>query len=196
MAAPEGPETAGQEASEAVPENAPEDAPANPADEAAASWAATAEAFDHTLQQQAIQIDQEALDAATEIGQLLGASVGDRRNKATTLRLNVSLREAAEVAVAHGWSPSFTALVEGSLATALGDLVAGIAEQAALDQHYEAHPDAQPELWEIAVAAARIEGRPVADRPDLVQAAEAALGTDGDVDTVLAWAEGALAGGA
>lgn len=164
-----------------------------PADDAAATWAATAEAFDQTLQQQAIQIDEEAVNAATEIGQLLGASVTDRRNKATSLRLNVSLREAAEVAVAHGWSPSFTALVEGSLATSLGDLVAGIAEQAALDRHYETHPDAQPELWEIAVAAARIEGRLVAEHPHLVQAGAAALGADGDVDTVLAWAEGALA---
>jgi hypothetical protein len=173
-------------------DGAPEGAETTSADDAAASWAATTEAFDHTLQQQAIQIDQEALDAATEIGQLLGASVSDRRNKATSLRLNVSLREAAEVAVAHGWSPSFTALVEGSLATALGDLVAGIAEQAALEQHYEAHPEAQPELWEIAVAAARIEGRRVADHPELVQAAAQALGVDGDVDTVLAWADGAL----
>jgi hypothetical protein len=168
-------------------------AASTPADDAAATWAATTEAFDHTLQQQSIQIDEEAVAAATEIAELLGASVTDRRNKPTSLRLNVSLREAAEVAVAHGWSPSFTALVEGSLATALGDLVAGIAEQAALDQHYEAHPDTQPELWEIAVAAARIDGRGVAEHPDLVQAAAAALGVDGDVDTLLAWAEGALA---
>ncbi len=185
-------QTPGEPGSEAAQES-PDGAPASPADEAAASWAATTEAFDHTLQQQSIQIDEEAVTAATGIAELLGASVTDRRNKPTSLRLNVSLREAAEVAVAHGWSPSFTALVEGSLATALGDLVAGIAEQAALDQHYDAHPDTQPEMWEIAVAAARIDGRPVADHPDLVQAASAALGPDGDVDTLLAWAEGALA---
>lgn len=185
-------QTPGDPAPEEAPAG-PDGASSTPADDAAATWAATAEAFDHTLQQQVIQIDEEAVSAATEIGQLLGASVTDRRNKATSLRLNVSLREAAEVAVAHGWSPSFTALVEGSLATALGDLVAGIAEQAALDQHYETHPDAQPELWEIAVAAARIEGRAVADHPELVRAGAEALGADGDVDTVLAWAEGALA---
>lgn len=45
------------------------------------------------------------------------------------------------------------------------------AQRAVLDAHYLAHPEARPELAEIALAAARLDGHPLGERPDLIQRA-------------------------
>jgi hypothetical protein len=139
-------------------------------------------------------IDPDAIDAVTDVARLLAQCMTDERHKATSLRLNESLREAAEIAVSHGWVPSFTALVEESVATRLAGIVAAIAEQAVLDEHYAEHPEARPDLWEIAVAAAKVDGSPLAEQPDVIRRAAEALGENADVDTVLIWAAGAHAG--
>ncbi len=139
-------------------------------------------------------IGQAERDALAQIGRLVHEAREDDRHKATSLRLNESLRAAAEVAVGQGWAKSFTSLVEGSLAAALGDFVSIVAEQAALDEHYAAHPDVRPDLWEIAHAAAQLDGSELADHPNLIEMAVDALGDGANVDDVLTWAAGALAG--
>ncbi|HEX8770079.1 MAG TPA: hypothetical protein VF711_04850 [Acidimicrobiales bacterium] len=139
-------------------------------------------------------VDPDAIDAFADVARLLAQRESDERHKATSLRLNESLREAAEIVVRHGWAPSFTALVEESVATTLAGMVATVAEQAALDEHYAEHPEARPDLWEIAVAAAKVDGSPLAEQPDVIRRAAEALGPKADIDTVLIWAAGALAG--
>ena len=132
--------------------------------------------------------------AVASVRRLLEDGWADHRHRATSLRLNESLRKAAEIAVERGWAPTFTALVEQGLAARLAEVVASAAEQAALDEHYAEHPDARPDLWEIAVAAANLDGSALGDHPDVIRRATEALGDDADVDRILAWASGALAG--
>jgi hypothetical protein len=45
-----------------------------------------------------------------------------------------------------------------------------------LDVHYRSHPDARPDLAEVALAAAEIVGHPLAARPDLVRRAATEVG--------------------
>lgn len=141
----------------------------------------------------ALPLDEAAMTALAEAQRLLMAWADHQGSKATSVRLNERLHDAATLAVREGWAPSFTALVEAGLATHLGELLAEAEEQVALDQHYRDHPDARPDLWAVALAAARIDADPIADHPDLLERAVAALGPDAHVDAVLAWAAGALA---
>lgn len=137
-------------------------------------------------------VTAESLIASFEIARLLEVAGQRPDRKATSLRLNRSLWEAAELAVQKGWAPSLTTLVEESVSTRLAGLASIAAEQAALDEHYERHPHARSDLWELARAAAEIDGNPIAEHPDLLRRAADSLGDRADIDAVLAWAEGAL----
>jgi hypothetical protein len=53
----------------------------------------------------------------------------------------------------------------------LRDELEAFAQRAVLDEHYRAHPQARPDLAEVAMAAAEIDGNPLAQRPDLVRRA-------------------------
>lgn len=139
-------------------------------------------------------IPADTVAAIADVGRLLSASIDDPENKKTSLRVNRSLWEAADVAVRHGWALSLTDLVEQSLAARLVGITSSATEQAALDEHYARHPKARSDLWEVAVAAAQIDGNPLSDHPDLIRKAADALGDQADIDSVLVWAAGALAG--
>lgn len=70
------------------------------------------------------------------------------------------------------------------------------AQRAVLDAHYRSHPDARPDLAEIALAAAQIDAHPVALHPKLIRRAAvdvALLKDDPSVDDVLLYAEGLAA---
>lgn len=61
----------------------------------------------------------------------------------------------------------------------------------ALDKHYARHPEVKPTLAEGALAAAAMDGDPLAARPDLVERAAAgvaAAAPTADCDDVLAYA--------
>ncbi|MBK5223220.1 MAG: hypothetical protein JJE52_10155 [Acidimicrobiia bacterium] len=135
----------------------------------------------------------ESIETYSELARLLEDALRDRERTATSLRLNRSLWEAADFAVHRGWAASLTSLVEQSVATRLAEIASVADEQAALVEHYERHPDARSELWELALAAAEIDGNPVAEHPGLLRRAAESLGDRADIDAVLAWAEGALA---
>lgn len=121
------------------------------------------------------------------INLLLDSSEAETTN--TSMRLPVALREAAALAVRGlGAAPSTTALASAALRTMLEAIVV----QAALDDHYRDHPEARPDLAELAIAAAELDGNPLAGRPKLLrQAAEEIVRTrpDADADDVLLWAE-------
>ena len=128
--------------------------------------------------------DGEAID---QISRLLDSSAEETTN--TSMRLPVTLRDAAALAVRElGVAPSTTALT----ATALRAMLEAVVMQAVLDAHYRQHPRARPSLAELAIAAAELDGHPLAGRPDLLrQAADEITRTrpDADADDVVLWAE-------
>jgi hypothetical protein len=107
----------------------------------------------------------------------------------TSMRLPAALREAAALAVDElGAAPSATALT----ADALRDRLEAIVTAAALEAHYAQHPEARPSLAELALAAAELDGHPLAAQPELIARAAAAVvlhRPGADADDVLLWAE-------
>ncbi|MGI8661965.1 MAG: hypothetical protein ACR2LQ_01990 [Acidimicrobiales bacterium] len=126
-------------------------------------------------------------DVINRIGSLLDAQ--DDRTVGTSMRIPEALRDAAALAVEHlHVAPSTTALTADALRSRLEAIVL----QIALDGHYRENPRARPSLGDLAVAAAELDGHPLATRPDLLRgAAEAVVRThaDADADDVLLWAE-------
>jgi hypothetical protein len=127
------------------------------------------------------------LTAIDEINRLLDDAGQETTN--TSMRLPVALRDAAGIAVAElGAAPSTTALASAALRTTLEAIVV----QAALDAHYEEHPEARPSLADLALAAAELDGHPLAQTPELLHQAAEQVGRrhpDADADDVLLWAE-------
>ncbi|MGH3939552.1 MAG: hypothetical protein ACRDTG_13160 [Pseudonocardiaceae bacterium] len=116
----------------------------------------------------------------------------DGETVGTSVRLPVTLRDAAVVAAELGLAGSTTELtVRG-----LRDLLEAAARRAVLDAHYESHPNARPDLAEIALAAAQLDGNPLAARPELVRRATAEIVSiidDPTPDEVLSYAAGLAA---
>lgn len=125
--------------------------------------------------------------AIEQLNRLLDSSDPETTN--TSMRLPLALRDAAAVAVREfGVASSTTSLTVAALRT----MLEAVAVQAVLDAHYKVHPQARPDLAELAVAAAELDGHPLAGRPELLrQAAETITKThpDADADDVLLWAE-------
>ena len=91
-----------------------------------------------------------------------------------------------------GAAPSTTALT----ATALRATLEAIVMQAALDMHYAEHPDARPGLADLAIAAAELDGNPLAYEPQLLRLAAVEIirtHPEADADGVLLWAEATAA---
>jgi hypothetical protein len=126
-------------------------------------------------------------EAIEQITRLLDSSEVETTN--TSMRLPVALRDAAIVAVRElGVAPSTTALT----ATALRAMLEAVVMQAVLDAHYEQHPLVRPSLAELAIAAAELDGHPMAGHPGLLrQAADEISRTHpkADADDVVLWAE-------
>jgi hypothetical protein len=135
-----------------------------------------------------IMTDLAVLD---ELNRLLDAEAGATVN--TSMRLPVELRDAAALAVRHlGVSASTTSLT----AAALRQLLETVVMEAALEAHFEDHPEARPSLAEVASALAAQDGSVLAQRPDLIERAATELlqrHPDADADDVLLWAEAQLA---
>lgn len=128
------------------------------------------------------------MDAIDQLNELLDR--GDDDTVGTSMRLPTALRDAAALAVQKlGVASSVTALT----ADALRSRLEAVAMQAALDAHYAAHPDARPSLADLAIAAAQIDGSPLAKRTKLLRQAANAVAKahpdDADADMVLLWAE-------
>ncbi len=131
------------------------------------------------------------LAALDELNRLLDADDAETVN--TSMRLPVSLRDAAALAVEHfNAAPSATTMATAALRQSLETL----AMETALHLHYHEHPEARPSLAEIAHALAAQDGSPLASRPDLLTAGASAVverHPDADADDVLLWAEAQLA---
>jgi hypothetical protein len=125
--------------------------------------------------------------AIDRIGELL--DVGTPETSNTSMRIPTALRDAAALAVRElGVAPSATALTTAALRATLEAVVI----QAVLDDHYEHHPEARPDLGDLAVAAAELDGHPLAAEPERLRraAAEIVVRHPGaSPDDVLLWAE-------
>lgn len=137
------------------------------------------------------------MDVLAVLDQINGLLDGDDGTTVgTSMRLPVALRDAAALAVDHlGVAPSVTSLTATALRQALETAVMA----AALEGHFDQHPEARPSLAEVALALAAQDGSPLANEPDLVHRAAAdvmARRPDADADDVLLWAEAQQAVGA
>lgn len=107
----------------------------------------------------------------------------------TSMRIPTALRDAAALAVDElGVASSATALT----AKALQATLEAIVMQAVLDVHYEQNPEARPSLGDLAVAAAELDGNPMAAEPDRLRQAAAEIVAhhpEASADDVLLWAE-------
>ncbi len=125
--------------------------------------------------------------AVERISQLLGSDMEQTSN--TSMRIPTALRDAAALAVRElGVAPSTTALTSAALRAALEAVVM----QAVLDDHYERHPGARPDLGDLAIAAAELDGHPLAAEPERIRQAAAEISArhpNADPEDVLLWAE-------
>ena len=110
----------------------------------------------------------------------------------TSVRLPARLRDAAALAATMGLAGSTTELtVKG-----LRETLEAFAQRAVLEAHYRAHPAVRPDLAEVALATAEIDGNPLAGRADLIRRAADAvqiLRADPDPEEVLLYAAGLAA---
>jgi hypothetical protein len=128
-----------------------------------------------------------ATDAIERINQLLDSDMTETSN--TSMRIPTALREAAALAAKElRVAPSATALTTMALRATLEAAVM----QAALDDHYAQYPEARPDLADIAIAAAEIDGNPLAADPGRIRRAAAEIAMthpDPEPEDVLLWAE-------
>ncbi len=129
----------------------------------------------------------ERHEAVARLGALLSSPEAETAN--TSMRLPVALRDAALLAVNElGAAASTTALVS----TTLRSVLEGVLVEAVLADHYAAHPEDRPSLAERALAAALLDGSPMAGSPDEIERAAAELSArrpDASPDEVVLWAE-------
>jgi hypothetical protein len=128
-----------------------------------------------------------AADAIERISQLLDSDTTETSN--TSMRIPTALREAAALAARElKVAPSATALTTMALRAALEAAVM----RAALDDHYAQHPETRPDLADIAIAAAELDGNPLAADPERIRRAAAeitAAHPHPEPEDVLLWAE-------
>lgn len=120
---------------------------------------------------------------------------GDERTVVTSVRQPAALREALAAAVAAGMDDT----PNQAVVAAVRDRIDAFAQRLALDLHYQRVPAARPSLVEVALAAARLDGDPLAgDVPLLRRAADEVVSTkpDADADDVLVYARDLHARGA
>jgi hypothetical protein len=128
-----------------------------------------------------------ASDAIERISQLLDSDMTKTSN--TSMRIPTALREAAALAAKElNAAPSATALTTMALRSALEAAVM----RAALDEHYAQFLEARPDLADIAIATAELDGNPLAADPDRIRRAAAEIAAarpHPEPEDVLLWAE-------
>ena len=129
----------------------------------------------------------DVMQAVDRITELLESGLEQTSN--TSMRLPTALRDAAAIAVRElGAAPSTTALTAAALRASLEAVVM----RAVLDDHFRQYPQARPSLGDLAVAAAELDGHPLAGEPARIRQAALEVKTrhpDATPEDVLLWAE-------
>jgi len=129
----------------------------------------------------------DAMQAVDRIIELLESDMGQTSN--TSMRIPTALRDAAAIAVRElGVAASTTALTAAALRARLEAAVM----QAVLDDHFRQYPEARPSLGDLAVAAAELDGHPLAGEPARIRQAALEVASrhpDAEPEDVLLWAE-------
>ena len=111
----------------------------------------------------------------------------DDETVVSSIRQPSALREALRVAVDLGMDTS----VNDATVRAVRDRLETFAQRKALTAHYHRHPKARPSLAELALAAAELDGDPLANEPALLRRAAdevVKVKSDATSDDVLVWA--------
>jgi hypothetical protein len=129
------------------------------------------------------------MDALDRIAALLAST--DTNSAGTSMRLDVSLRDAARIGRDElGWDTATELAAAG-----LRDRLEQLLHDAALEAHYALHPPARPSLAEVTVAYAEQTGHPLADHIEeiarAIQTAGATLTTPAEVLAFVAGARSA-----
>lgn len=111
---------------------------------------------------------QKKKDMLARLFECLDAVDGEE-TVVTSVRQPARLREALKVAVELGLDNT----ANDAAVAALRDRLDTFAQRLALDAHYEAHPGVRPTLADQALAAACLDGDPLADSPELLTRAAA-----------------------
>jgi hypothetical protein len=115
-------------------------------------------------------LDVQAPAVIERISELLDR--GGMKTYNPSMRIPTALRDAAALAVRElGVAPSATALTTAALRATLEAIVM----QAVLDAHYEHHPEARPDVGDLAIAAAELDGHPLAAEPQRLRRAAAEI---------------------
>jgi hypothetical protein len=126
-------------------------------------------------------------DAIARINELLDSTDPETLN--TSMRIPKALRDAAAIAVSElGVAPSTTILTSN----ALRSMLEGAVVLAALERHFEEYPELRPTLADLAVAAAEMDGHPLAGQPELLRRSAGQVQRrhpDATPEDVLLWAE-------
>jgi len=116
-------------------------------------------------------------------------ALDDSASTVTSFRQPAALRDAVRLAVELGLagSPNEVAV------EAVRNRVEAFAQSLALEEHFAAHPHARPTLGDLAIAAAELDGHPLADHHELIrQCADevAVIRPDANGEDVLLYATG------
>jgi hypothetical protein len=129
----------------------------------------------------------DSYQAIDRINELLDSTDPETVN--TSMRIPSALRDAAALAVSElDVAPSTTVLT----ANALRAMLEAAVMYAVLDRHFEEYPESRPTLADLAVAAAEIDGHPLAAQPELIRQAAAEAQQrhpNASPEDVLLWAE-------
>ena len=113
----------------------------------------------------------------------------DSDSTVTSFRQPAALRDAVRVAVELGLagSPNEVAV------DAVRSRVEAFAQSLALEEHFAAHPHARPTLGDLTIAAAQLDGHPLADHHEFLRRCAdevAVIRPDADGEDVLLYATG------
>lgn len=126
------------------------------------------------------------MDLIDEIAGLLAEEEGRVETDPTSMRIPAPLRRAARLAHEHLGAPTATDMAIAGLREAIETALI----RAALDAHYDHHPDTRPTIGHVAVALAAQDRHPLAEHPDqILAAADRAGDRVSTAREVLIWAE-------
>lgn len=121
----------------------------------------------------------DAAEVTTFVDAVRAIDDDDRPGASTSVRRRPAVSEALSLAVGLGLGDSGNALNE----EALIDRLRRAAHRLAVEVHYEQYPEDRPSRAEVAAVQLRRQGEALADRADLLDAAEQLLLDAGDQPT-------------